>query len=116
MITVGLMLLSARGTPSTASACPPTPVKVLRDAQRPKDPFAVLPKDRPNGIVRYDVVVDARGVVESVYITKPSGVPGWDREALKEARNSKYQPKTVNCKPVKGIFHGSSAWGTTDSH
>jgi hypothetical protein len=49
------------------------------------------------------VTVNPDGTVKSAVLQKSLGF-GADERALTDARQSNYQPKTVNCKPVEGTY------------
>jgi hypothetical protein len=92
-------LLAMVATPHRT--CPPTPVKLLQDGRSTIQEESNIRNGAYNSV---DVLVNAKGIVEAVTITRPSGFPLFDLRTVESAVNAKYQPRTINCKPVSGVY------------
>ncbi len=70
----------------------------------PNFPFSAL--QMANGPARTEVMVslDASGRVTAEQVIESSGVLALDESALRAAKESKYAPRMVDCKPVAGRY------------
>ena len=68
--------------------------------------FPVSALQMANGPARTEVMVslDANGRVTAEQVIQSSGVLALDESALRAAKESKYAPRMVDCKPVAGRY------------
>jgi periplasmic protein TonB len=85
------------------SSCPETDVQLVKAAQ-PEYPAAAMKFIIDPVSVQVIVMVNADGSVQTASVARSSGYSQPDAAALKAAEDSTYKPKTVNCKPVRGLY------------
>lgn len=86
-------------------------VTTIRDAMPIGGETAIVPKPAPiayeegaQGTTAFEVSVDDRGTPTKCTITKPSGYLVLDVSVCNAAMHAHYTPRTINGKPVPGIY------------
>jgi TonB family protein len=92
---------SAAGAGSIAAACakPDVDAAVISPAM-PQKPQSLTVRESATMLV----TIAPNGSVVSVLISKSSGNAAIDKAVAVAARQSKYSPKLVNCRPVQGTY------------
>jgi TonB family protein len=70
----------------------------------PDFPASALPMANGPTLTEVMVSLDASGRVTAEQVIQSSGVLALDQAALRAARESKYAPRMVDCKPVAGRY------------
>jgi TonB family protein len=99
----GMTAVAVAASPPSGGNCPATDVSVAH-AVAPAYPTAAMRFVQSPIAVQVIVMVAADGSVKSAAIAQSSGYTQPDANALQAAQASTYKPKTVDCKPVEGLY------------
>ncbi|HMD02511.1 MAG TPA: energy transducer TonB [Candidatus Baltobacteraceae bacterium] len=89
------------GSPKAACAVADAPAQLL---SHPDAEFPSLTSSDMNGIVVLEIHLWTDGSLRSAVIRQSSGFPSLDQEAMRVARNSRFQPETVQCQSIEGGY------------
>lgn len=96
--------LASPGPHATSSGnCAETQAAILKAAQ-PVYPSAAMRFVQSPISVQVIVYLDAGGSIKTASVAQSSGYADADASALKAATASTYKPRTVDCKPVDGLY------------
>jgi TonB family protein len=77
-------------------------------------PSAIAYDEGAEGTTAFEVSVDERGTPVKCTITKPSGYLVLDAAVCKAAMHARYAPRTINGRPVSGIYRDAFTFRTSD--
>ncbi len=110
---------SAAGAPVSIVVAP---AYTVRDAEPLGGDAALVPQPAPiaysqnaSGTSVFSVQIDERGVPSKCTITKSSGYLALDESVCRAAMKARYQPKTVNGKPVSGSYSDAFTFRSNDA-
>jgi TonB family protein len=97
------------------------PISVIREvtpiggesAINPQPPLIAY-SERAEGTTAFDVNVDERGIPTKCTITKSSGYLSLDQAVCRAAMKARYYPKTINGRPVDGIYRDAFTFRESD--
>jgi TonB family protein len=77
-------------------------------------PSAIAYDEGAEGTTAFEVSVDERGTPVKCTITKPSGYLVLDVAVCKAAMHARYSPRTINGRPVSGVYRDAFTFRTSD--
>ncbi|MBV8374642.1 MAG: energy transducer TonB [Candidatus Eremiobacteraeota bacterium] len=77
-------------------------------------PSAIAYDEGAQGTTAFEVSVDEHGTPVKCTITKPSGYLVLDDAVCKAAMHARYSPRTINGRPVAGIYRDAFTFRTSD--
>ena len=108
----------AAGRAESMVVAPPTVVRDVAplggDAAINPHPALIAYKQGAQGTTAFEVHVDERGIPVKCTITKSSGYLSLDDAVCKAAMAARYSPRTVNGKPISGIYRDAFTFRATD--
>jgi TonB family protein len=97
------------------------PAYAMREAAPLGGETAINPQPAPiayaqgaEGTSVFEVQIDERGIPTKCTITKPSGYLSLDDAVCKAAMNARYTPRTVNGRPVPGVYRDAFTFRSTE--
>lgn len=102
----------------------PQPTEIIREAAPVGGETAINPQpamvaydEGAEGTTVFEVLIDEQGNPTKCVITQSSGFAVLDNSVCKAALSAKYTPKTIDGRPVSGIYHDAFTFRMTeDAH
>jgi TonB family protein len=95
---------------------------VVRDVAPLGGETAIVPRpssiayyEGAEGTTAFEVIVDEKGAPVKCSITKPSGYLVLDDSVCKAAMRARYSPRTVNGRPVSGVYRDAFTFRSTNN-
>jgi TonB family protein len=108
-------------TPGRAESIAVAPITVIHDVTPLGGDASINPHPPPiayaqgaEGTTAFEVYVDERGLPVKCTITKSSGYLSLDNAVCKAAMAAHYSPRTVNGKPVPGVYRDAFTFRATE--